>query len=291
VENCAEKVKKFFKDNLELDEETINKIVFQRCHRLPAQTGMKGPEDIIVRFLSFPERQIVWQARYKLKNTGLSLSEDFPPEINARRQALYPILKAAKSKSMKARMENDKLIIESKTYTIDTLDKLPKELDPALLATKTIGNVTAFFTASSPLSNFAPTSFSIHGKKYFCVEQYFQLQKALALGKPGIAKKIEISTNQAECKRLGESIQITEAWVAKAPAVMQVACEAKFNENERARNFLRSTGNNKLVEASPDLFWGAGKKLKDFDNFIPDVDTWPGKNVLGQILMDIRDRL
>ncbi len=45
----------------------------------------------------------------------------------------------------------DKLIIESRSYTVDSLDRLPEELPPTRVATRTNGEIIAV----SPLSNFS----------------------------------------------------------------------------------------------------------------------------------------
>ncbi len=55
---------------------------------------------------------------------------------------------------VKARLWLDRLIINSKTYTVDILCELPENLNPANLETKHIGNDTiASWGCYSPLSN------------------------------------------------------------------------------------------------------------------------------------------
>ncbi len=47
----------------------------------------------------------------------------------------------------------------------------------------------------------------------------------------------------------------------------------------------------KLVEANPhDIHWNCGLALKDVDK-INDIEHWPGKLVLGNILMDLKETL
>ena len=53
---------------------------------------------------------------------------------------------------------------------------------------------------------------------------------------------------------------------------------------------MLSTGEQYLVEASPtDLIWGVG--LSEFDPDIYDESKWRGKNLLGEILIVVRERL
>ena len=65
-------------------------------------------------------------------------------------------------------------------------------------------------------------------------------------------------------------------------AIMDLALEAKFDQNPSARGYLDSTGTRVLVEhTTRDGFWGDGGSGLDE----------PGHNHLGKALMRIRDRL
>ena len=64
----------------------------------------------------------------------------------------------------------------------------------------------------------------------------------------------------------------------------------KFATNSVLKAFLLSTGASILAEASPvDRVWGTG--LDEFDRAARDPAKWPGLNLLGFALMDVRDRL
>ncbi len=51
----------------------------------------------------------------------------------------------------------NRLVLEGKTYTVDTLSQLPNDLQPAKLATHTDNGVTAFFRSESLLLMFHAT--------------------------------------------------------------------------------------------------------------------------------------
>ena len=64
----------------------------------------------------------------------------------------------------------------------------------------------------------------------------------------------------------------------------------KFSQNRELREFLLSTGDSILVEASPyDNIWG----IKLFANTPEAQDSfqWRGENLLGFALMEVRDEL
>jgi hypothetical protein len=72
----------------------------------------------------------------------------------------------------------------------------------------------------------------------------------------------------------------------------------KFSQNPEWAAQLKATGNRVLVEASPvDLVWGAGLNEEDClkheqnSSFVGASLVWPGRNLLGQALMTVRDLL
>lgn len=70
-----------------------------------------------------------------------------------------------------------------------------------------------------------------------------------------------------------------ENWDEIKDQIMEIAVFAKFKQNKKLKDLLLSTGNAELVENSPrDYYWGIGKDGK-------------GKNMLGKILMKVRELL
>lgn len=65
---------------------------------------------------------------------------------------------------------------------------------------------------------------------------------------------------------------------------------AKFGQHPQLRDFLAGTGSRVLVEASPrDRVWGIGLAAGDERSGIP--EHWPGLNLLGFALMEVRRQL
>ena len=75
--SCAQAVRLFLKNNLNISEEQVNSIEFVRCHRLREKKF--GIRPIIVRFWRYSDRELVWSKVTTLKGQrSLSMSEDFP---------------------------------------------------------------------------------------------------------------------------------------------------------------------------------------------------------------------
>ena len=280
------KIRDLFTNELKITD-AVN-IKFQRCHRLSQRSSnANNSRDVIVRFAFYPDREMVWERRSKLKNTEVVMSEDFPPDIEKRRSKLYPIYKLAKKKNHKAKLVTDRLIIDGISYTVDTLDKLPQDIHPKQLAERHTEKVVLFYGAESPFSNFYKAQFSVGGQLFNSSEQFFQYQKALSAEKDEIAAKILKTKNPIDQYLLGKKIIPDEAkWnVNKAKEVMEIANRAKFDQNQQLKKELLDTGNKIITECNPhDKFW-SGISLKEAD----DLSKWKGGNALGIILCKLRD--
>ncbi len=93
-------------------------------------------------------------------------------------------------------------------YTIDTLKSLPPELDPAIIATPTKNNITAFYSETSPCSNFHAANIKAKGNVFHSAEQMYHHEAAEFLHEDETAHKI-LSTKSAG-EALRESYAIKE---------------------------------------------------------------------------------
>lgn len=137
------------------------------------------------------------------------------------------------------------------------------------------------------LSNFYPCKFEFNGKTFNFSEQCFMYQKAILFNDFEIAKQILNETDVRKIKALGRKVKNfnNELWDIHKENFMYNACYAKFSQNDKLKDFLLSTGNREIVEASPvDNIWGVGFSS---DNAMENVDKW-GQNLLGKVLMKVR---
>ena len=152
--------------------------------------------------------------------------------------------------------------------------------------------ITAFFTGASPLSNHYKSPFQVGKETYNCVEQFLMFRKALLFKDDETARKVIATSNPKEQKHLGYTIKglNKDLWESKRDAIMKTALEAKFEQCDTCKTFLKNTKPNRLAEASPsDRYWGIGLGLRDQN--IWDTKQWKGQNKLGEMLMEIRQSL
>ncbi len=149
-----------------------------------------------------------------------------------------------------------------------------------------------FFGKENPLSNFHPSPFNMKGMRFAHIEQYMMFCKAKLFNDDVSAAAIMLTNDPKECKRLGRLVANynDEAWCASREFYVYIGCVRKFQQNPSAAAYLISTHPRELVEASPyDRLWGVG--LAADDPRILDKEKWRGQNLLGKVLMQVRETL
>jgi ribA/ribD-fused uncharacterized protein len=303
-DDCLAKVHHIMEAIMKIKDARKMRIV--RCHRLGAPPSTRAssgshdrPRAVICKFHWFGDRQLVWEAKTKLKDSTYGVQEDFPKEILDRRKILLPIMFAARRLHYKAYLVVDRLHLETKrdgkevhnTYDVNTLHRLPKNLDPNFVTTVRKDNVLAFFGSLCPLSNFHSAPFVIEGTKFRHVEEFFVTKKADFAEDEMSKQRIKAASTPAECKRIGSGIKVdVRRWQLESESIMAKGLFEKFDQNPKLKDFLLETGDQVLAEASPtDRFWGIGVALGGVAS--TKQQEWTGRNRLGQLLMELRTQL
>ena len=107
-ETSKRKLKKLLNDNLGLDAENIT---IERAHR----TGKKinGKERVIVaKLLNYEDKEEILKNSYKLKDTGIYITEDYSEETLRKRAELIPQMKKYREEGKYAIIQYDKLIVK-----------------------------------------------------------------------------------------------------------------------------------------------------------------------------------
>lgn len=291
-ERDEEDTKGLILDLIKSKLQVTEKVEIQRCHRLGKvqtniQQSSKFPRRIIVRLLRYEDRMAIWAKRRLLKGTSIYMREDFAALVEAKRKGLYPVLKLAKTLDTKARLQKDKLFFKNELYTLANLPLALLNAGEAGPSTRIAGKYICFGGRASPLSNFFPVSLDISGKKYNCVEQFYQYKKALFGGSDSVAGEIMQEDDPAKQKRLGDGIRVDKSWYTEAGMeAMKEAITIKFTENQKLKTYLKKHKDLTVVECNPhDKHWSCGLALKDKN--ANDCTTWKGKNTIGVIYSQV----
>ena len=142
-----------------------------------------------------------------------------------------------------------------------------------------------------PLVNNFPTPFDVDNITYECSYQHYEAGKALHFSDyklwhdivAGMLTSREISQRSRHVDGFN-----TDEWDKVAAEYMRISLEYKFQRNEQAREFIKNTGNLRLVYANGDQpFWGTGLEFQDSRN--DDPSQWKGMNMIGLLLENTRD--
>ncbi|MDR1340088.1 MAG: NADAR family protein [Prevotellaceae bacterium] len=144
----------------------------------------------------------------------------------------------------------------------------------------------------SCLGQWQPSAFTVDTDEYSCAEQYMMAEKARLFDDGEMRALIMKSRDPKEMKALGKKVKNFDQaiWDRVKYSIVLNGNYYKFSQNEDIRNYLLSTGNKILVEASPlDIVWGIGLGSENEKACNP--NTWRGKNLLGFALMEVRDEI
>ena len=142
-------------------------------------------------------------------------------------------------------------------------------------------------------SNWFLSSFTYAGIRYVSSEQFMMYHKVLLFRKHGLAKQIMKTTDPAIAKDLARHPFPEfdhDLWGKVCYNIVKRGVGAKFRQNKAIQDILINTGYEVIAECSPsDRKWGIGIGIDDPNRL--DACKWVGKNLLGRILMEIREEL
>jgi ribA/ribD-fused uncharacterized protein len=127
-------------------------------------------------------------------------------------------------------------------------------------------------------SNFSRHGFELDGLYWPTSEHYFQTQKFAGTPHLEAVRRAPTPKVAAEIGR-DRSRPLSADWEQVKDDVMRRAVRRKFEVHADLRDLLLDTGNEPIVENAPhDYYWGCGA-------------DGSGKNMLGTILMEVREGL
>lgn len=128
------------------------------------------------------------------------------------------------------------------------------------------------------MSNFYVAQINLKGKDWKTTEHYFQAQKFAGTK---WETKVRNTGRAAEAAKMGrrKDLPLRRDWESVKDSIMKEALIAKFNQHNDLKSKLLSTGDAKLIEHTEnDSYWADG-------------GNGSGKNMLGILLMEIREEL
>lgn len=139
------------------------------------------------------------------------------------------------------------------------------------------------------LSQWYLRPFLFNGLAFPTAEHWMMYEKARLFQDERIMLSMLDDENPAVAKKLGRQIRgfDEETWNREKGRIVFEGNLHKFAQNPELADFLFSTGDRVLVEASPDdSIWGIGLNEQMARSTAP--DQWPGENLLGFALMRVR---
>lgn len=141
-------------------------------------------------------------------------------------------------------------------------------------------------------SQWYPAKFKIGEQEFATAEHFMMHSKATLFEDNEIAEQILRTESCKEVKALGRKVRNfdKELWREHRFAIVLRANLAKFSQNEPLKEYIFSTGEKIIVEASPtDRIWGIGMSEEEARKTPP--HEWNGMNLLGFALMRTRSLL
>lgn len=154
------------------------------------------------------------------------------------------------------------------------------------------GHTAKDMVTKSCFSQWFPGSFEENGITYKTAEHYMMAGKARLFNDPETEKEILSANTPNQAKALGRKVKNFNPilWDEHKYQIVTQGNFLKFSQNQKFKDFLLSTGDKVLVEASPyDKIWGIG--MLETDNRAENPLLWNGENLLGFALMEVRDEL
>jgi len=298
--SCENKARDFFKQQLQLDGNTVNDLKFVRCHRMGGtyrkqnqRTSQIRP--IIVRFQNYSDKLLIWSARSKISAENMFLSENFSGDTEYNRRNLYPIFKKAKSMDKyrtQVSLNGDVLVVKSVPYTVQNLLDLPEDLQPIQFSERSNDRYLVFGGIHSvyhPLSNWYPCDIRHQGHCFKSIEQAYQYSKAVYVKDTASARSLLYTSDPRAAKDLGSKVSGLRGstWDTKKYEIMTELVKKKFTDHPELKIALLKTENKTLVESGRDTQYAIGLPITSKDIF--HEGKWTGKNMLGKILCDVRN--
>ncbi len=146
--------------------------------------------------------------------------------------------------------------------------------------------------SKSCFSQWYESPFEHEGLLYQTAEHFMMAEKSRLFDDEASATNAVAAKTPGEAKKIGRNVKSfnDKLWLENRFKIVVNANYYKFSQDESLKDFLLSTKDRVLVEASPvDKIWGIG--LAADNSACENPNLWKGLNLLGFALMEVRDLL
>lgn len=149
-------------------------------------------------------------------------------------------------------------------------------------------NLEVFDRYAHPLSNLYPCKLNAHGITHKSAEHMFQFLKAKFHKQLDICDVIEHEWNVMKVRNSVSDIDLCSEWFDVERLTMKKVLNEKFKQNQQFRNaVIDSKGKTLVYAVTFDRLFGAGITPKVAH--VMDVDSYPGQNLLCDLIVEIRE--
>lgn len=151
--------------------------------------------------------------------------------------------------------------------------------------------VTIVTEKTDPLSMDYECSLNVLGMNFNSVQQAYQYSKAIRRGQPDLATSIAEAPTPAIAKSKAKFLKFDPEWVkSEKRAVMADLLEAKADQVDEFKESLLSSNRSSIVDIDPGEYeWASG--LNHEQTLHTKKKYWPGSNLLGIMLEELRVKL
>lgn len=113
TEDTEKTLRTFISEKMKLASDVVEKLSFERVHRMGSRVEGGRPRQIVAKFTLFKEKELI-RRQWKVLEAPYYVSEQFPKDVIEKRKKLLPKMKDARKAGKKAWLAYDTLYVDGK---------------------------------------------------------------------------------------------------------------------------------------------------------------------------------
>lgn len=250
-----------------------------------------SPRKVMISFTTLEAKEHVLAQAGIIARAGepgrrIFINEDVSEVCKRKRADIRKYASFLSEKGIAATQKGDGIIINDVFHTFEDLQYMPKGLTLRDSRTFVKGNIWAFQSCYSPLSNLYKCTIKRNGIAYPSSEHAYQHTKAVENHDFIRARSILAQPSAYEAMAIAKGIKVQQQWLdTRQLIVMEEILRQKKEQVPEFANELRDSANHRLVEYTRSYFWGAGHPTSINQVY---EGAFRGRNQLGKFLEKVR---